>query len=140
MDWDRRPIPGAIESALAGPYTAVLTQIRGDWQFYVEILAFPLWNGAIRMCWICRAAGANKLLAFTDCREQANWRGTRFTHGSYIAHMIALGLSLPVLLLLVIGLRLECISIDALHAFDLGFGAHVVGNTFWGVNHPSLLG
>ena len=45
--------------------------------------------------------------------------------------MIALGLSLPVLLFLVIGLRLECISIDALHAFDLGFGAHVVGNTIW---------
>ena len=36
LDWDRRPIGGAIESPLAGPYTAILTQVRGDWAFYVE--------------------------------------------------------------------------------------------------------
>ena len=41
LDWDRKPIPGAIESPLAGPFTAILTQIRGDWQFYVEIFHFP---------------------------------------------------------------------------------------------------
>ena len=41
LDWDRKPIPGAIESPLAGPFSAVLTQVRGDWQFYVEIFSFP---------------------------------------------------------------------------------------------------
>ena len=80
---------------------------------------------------MCRASSANKYLAFTDTRDTANWRSTRFTDESYRAHMAALGLSLPVLLLLVIGLRLECISIDWLHAFDLGFGSHVAGNVFW---------
>ena len=29
LDWDGRLIPGAIESPLAGSYTAVLAQIRG---------------------------------------------------------------------------------------------------------------
>ena len=131
LDWDRNPIVGAIESPLAGPYSAVLSQIRGDWQFYVEIFAFPPWNGAVRMCWMCRASGSNPDMAFTDCRDNANWRSTRFSDESFRAYMAALGLSLPVLLLLIIGLRLECISIDSLHALDLGFSAHVAGNTFW---------
>ena len=131
LDWDMNPIVGALESPLAGPYSAVLSQIRGDWQFYVEIFAFPPWNGAARMCWMCRASGSNPAMSFTDCRENANWRGTRFSDESYRAHMHALGLSLPLLLLLVIGLRLECISIDSLHALGLGFSAHVIGNTLW---------
>jgi hypothetical protein len=129
IDYDRKPIDGG--GPLAGPFTGVLTQIRGDWQFYVEIFGFPPWNGAIRMCWLCRASGAIKSLAFTDCRNDANWRNTRWTDESWRAHMRAMALSIPVLLLLVIGLRLECISIDSLHALDLGFASHVAGNTFW---------
>ena len=131
LDWDQKPIPGAIESPLAGPFRAVLLQVRGDWAFYVEIFSFPAYNGAIRMCWMCRASGANKFLAFTDCRDNANWRSTRFTDETYRAYMAAWGLPLPILLLLVVGLRLECITIDTLHALDFGFGAHVVGNVFW---------
>ena len=40
-DWDQKPIPGAIGSPLAGPFSAVLTQVRGDWQFYVDFSAVP---------------------------------------------------------------------------------------------------
>ena len=46
---DGRRIDSVIESPLAGPYTAVLSNVRGDWQFYVEIFAFHHWNGAVRM-------------------------------------------------------------------------------------------
>jgi len=45
--------------------------------------------------------------------------------------MKAFGQALPILLLLVLGLRLECIMIDALHGLDLGFSAHIIGNTMW---------
>ena len=83
------------------------------------------------MCWMWRTSSANPALAFTDCREGSGWRHTCFTDESYRAHMPALGLTLPLLLLLVVVLRLECITIDYLHAFDLGFGSHVVGNVFW---------
>ena len=48
IDWDGNPIFAGMDP-LAGPYTGVLTQIRGDWQFYVEIFQFPPWNGAVRM-------------------------------------------------------------------------------------------
>ena len=70
-------------------------------------------------------------MAFTGVRDGASWREARFTDESYRAHMVALGLSLPLLLFLVVGIRLECISIDWLHCVDLGFGSHVVGNVFW---------
>ena len=72
-----------------------------------------------------------KLHQAVGFRDGANWKETRFTDESYRAHMAALGLSLPLLLLLVVGLRMECISIDWLHWFDLVFGSHVVGNVFW---------
>ncbi len=45
--------------------------------------------------------------------------------------MRGMGYPIPVLLALVIGLLLECIQVDALHAIDLGFGSHVIANTFW---------
>ena len=130
IDWDGNPI-SALEGPLAGPYTGVLTQIRGDWQFYVEIFQFPPWNGAIRMCWMCRASSVIRRLAFTDTSEEAGWRGTKFTDESYRRYMRGLGLAIPLLLALVLGLRLECISIDALHSLDLGFSAHITANTFW---------
>jgi len=41
------------------------------------------------------------------------------------------GLAVPVLLLSVVGLRLENIMIDVLHAVDLGVTAHVVANVLW---------
>ena len=130
LNWDDNPTL-LQPSALAGPYTGVLTHIRGDWQFYVEIFQFPPWNGAIRMCWLCRASSSIEFLAFTNCAEGAQWHNTRFSDESYRAHMRGLGLVLPVLLLLVIGLRLECILIDALHSLDLGFSSHVIANTMW---------
>ena len=131
LDWDNRHIPNPSKAALAGEYTGVLTQIRGDWQFYCEIFQFPPWNGAVRMCWLCRASGAIRRLGFTDCSEQAGWRGTCWTDETWRAHLKGLGYAIPILLLLVVGLRLECITIDALHSIDLGFASHVVGNTFW---------
>ena len=130
LDWQERP-SGLDGSPLAGPYYAILSQIRGDWAFYTECFGFPVWNGAIRMCWMCRASSTILNLAFTDTRQQSGWRNTRFNDDTFRAHMRGLGYALPVLLLLVVGLRLECFSIDALHALDLGFASHCVGNTMW---------
>ena len=130
LDWNGQP-SGLDPGPLAGQYSCILSQIRGDWAFYTEVFGFPVWNGAIRMCWMCRASGTIRHLSFTDTSEEAEWRNTRFNDDTYRAHMKGMGYALPVLLLLVIGMRLECFSIDALHAIDLGFGSHVIGNTFW---------
>ena len=80
---------------------------------------------------MCRASSALRELAFTDCSESAGWRNTRFSHEYWRRYMSTFGYSIPILLLLVIGLRLECISVDSLHALDLGFACHIQGNTLW---------
>ena len=130
LDWDRKPLLQA-PGRLAGLYSAVLAQVRGDWQFYVEIFQLPPWNGALRMCWLCRASSALESLSFNNCGPNAGWRHTRFTDESYRAHLRGLGMAIPVLLLFVIGLRLECIMIDALHSLDLGYTSHCIANTMW---------
>ena len=51
-----------------------------------------------------------------------------------INHLRVLGLAIPVLFMAVvgvIGLRLECVTIDVLHAVDQGFASDVIGNILW---------
>jgi len=40
-------------------------------------------------------------------------------------------MAIPALLICIIGFRLECVAIDALHTVDLGVASHIVGNVFW---------
>jgi hypothetical protein len=40
-------------------------------------------------------------------------------------------MAVPILFLIVVGLRLECVTIDVLHAVDQGFASHVIGNILW---------
>ena len=116
---------------LAGGWRGILCQVRGDWQFFQEAFYFPHWNAGERMCWMCLASGTIEHLLFTNCRANAPWRDTIFTHDSYLAHQHANGLVLPVLLALVVGFRLDMFMVDTLHAVDLGMCAHVLGNIFW---------
>ena len=72
---------------LAGGYKAALCQIRGDWAFYTEVFKFPTWNGALSMCWMCRASSTLKPLLFTDFSADAGWRRTRWTHEGYVQYI-----------------------------------------------------
>ena len=116
---------------LANGWRGSLCQVRGDWQFYCQALYFPSWNAGEMMCWLCRASARIPELVYTNCRKDAGWRGTRWDHESYLEHLRVLGMAVPVLFLFVIGLRLECVTIDVLHAIDQGFGSHVLGNLLW---------
>ena len=80
---------------------------------------------------MCRASNTNRDLAWVDTRHNSDWRQTRFSHEDYLEWLRVNGLAIPILLALVIGLRLECTSIDSLHVMDLGLAAHVVANTLW---------
>ena len=129
VDWLGRAQPIRKEY-LANGYRGCLTQVRGDWEYYCSIFSFPKWNEADRMCWMCDASSSGPL-AFSNCSHDAPWRATRHTHESYMAMLTAQGKPLPSLFAEVVGLRLECVSIDVLHACDLGFAAHVLGNVFF---------
>ena len=114
---------------LAGGWAAALCQVRGDWAFYTEVFQFPQWNSADQMCWLCRASSTVRDRAWTDSRPGAGWRRTRWTHEAYIEYLRAAGLAIPVLLLCIVGFRLECVMVDTLHAVDQGVASHVIANT-----------
>ena len=127
VDWKGQPIEGG--SYLAGGLRGCLTQVRGDWEFYTSIFAFPRWNQATNMCWLCQASSRGPL-RFTNFADDAAWRATRRTHESYVAELQAAGKPLPVLFVEVIGLRLESVMIDVLHTCDQGVASHIIGNIF----------
>ena len=116
---------------LAQGFKGVLTQIRGDWEFYTQTFKMPRWDNAENMCWICRASAVHRDLLFTACGLGAGWRRTRRTHESWTAELAAEGKSLPLMFLLCIGLRIECVTIDVLHCVDQGVASHILGNIFF---------
>ena len=129
-DVHNRKIAGGGES-IAGGYKGFLSQIRGDWEFYTQVFNFPPWNGAVSMCWLCKASSTLADLAFTDFSKEAGWRSTRWSHEAYITHLRASDTPIPALLEKVVGLRLECIMIDVLHTVDQGVASHIIANIFW---------
>ena len=129
-DWLGRPMETPRELPLASGYKGVLANVRGDWAFYCELCGFPQWNCNDRMCWLCRASGTPGPLCWNKFADDAEWRDTLFTHGSYLRHLRVEGSSLPVLFG-IIGLRLECFTIDVLHAVDQGVTSHLIANVLW---------
>ena len=131
LDWQRRPLTGG-GSALAGGFRGCLTHIRGDWEFYRKIFYFPSWSANERMCPFCLASSeAGSDLLWTRVDSEAAWRRTCFTDESYREFIKGLGLELPILFSCVLGLRLECVTVDALHTLDQGVASHIIGSVFW---------
>ena len=83
------------------------------------------------MCPYCRASSVDRARAWTDFGPEAGWQDTRWTHEAYIAYLTAMGLAIPILFTVVIGFRLECVTVDPLHCVDQGVASHVIGNIIW---------
>ena len=130
LGWEGQDMEGSGQS-LAGGWRGALCQVRGDWAWYCELFSFPQWNGAERMCWMCKASSTNPLLAWTKFGPDAKWRDTRWTHEKYLEFLRAAGIAIPALLILALGFRLECVMIDVLHTVDQGTASHMIANVFW---------
>ena len=128
-DWINRPLLGGGLD-LAGGLRGAICQIRGDWEFYCQVFGFGQWN-TDSMCPFCRASGTRADLSWSDFTPTAAWRLTLWTHETYMAHLRASGLVVPMLFRAALGLRLECVMVDVLHTVDLGLTAHVCGNVIW---------
>jgi hypothetical protein len=98
--------------------------LKGDWEFFVQVMKFPTWTQVPNMCWICNASPNG---ALSWCLQA--WRHTIRTHQSYVAEQVALGLELPILFN-IHTLILEGVLIDTLHAADQGMTSHLVANVF----------
>ena len=103
--WQNRPMIGG-GNILVGGYRGALSQVRGGWAFYCELFYFPQWNCADRMCWMCKASSNDPDLTWTDFSSTAGWRGTIWSHESYMTFLRTSGLAIPVLFTAAIGFRL----------------------------------
>ena len=131
-DWEGRPREGGAQYVAQG-WQGALVQIRGDWEFYANVLGVPNWASALNMCWFCKASNSTPHLLWTLFGLDAGWRPTRRTHNSWIEELTAEGKEQPLLFKLVIGLTLPCLMVDVLHAVDQGVASHVIGNIFLAV-------
>ena len=127
--WEDRPADGGGQF-IAERWRAALVQIRGDWEFYANVLGLPSWSSAENMCWLCDASANIAHLAWQAAGPDAGWRATRRSHSSYLRDLRAKGRTPPLLLTIVVGLTLGCIMVDVLHAVDQGVASHVIANIF----------
>ena len=118
---------------LPGGWRGALCQIRGDWAFYTQIFKFPQWNGAQRVCFLCRGSSTIAEVFWTNSGPDASWRQTWCTHEAYLDLLCGAGFAIPVLLVAFIGFRLECVTVDVRQMVDQGVASHThaVANVFW---------
>ena len=128
-DEDCIDVPGGGER-LAGPWYCACAQIRGDWQFYNQAFDVPQWNSKDSMCWLCSASSNARDLLWTNFNDNAKWRDALWTHEGYLASLGTKGVDVPNIFSIV-GLRVECLMVDILHAVDLGLAQEdIIGNIF----------
>ena len=105
-----------------------MVHVRGDWEFMANTLGLQSWANKVNMCWLCSASNSLPGLLWHDMSDGAGWRATRRTHESYLQDLRNSGAPKPFIFDAIVGLSLPCMTIDVLHAVDLGVTAHLIGN------------
>ena len=109
-------------------FYAALFQVRGDWAWYKQVFSFKGW-AATSICWRCWANRSD--LPFDDFTKKALWRQRRHMTLDVLMKRLRSEGSQPSALFGAPGFLLEYITIDVLHAFDLGVSLNALGNLFW---------
>lgn len=111
------------------PIKALMLQMRGDWACYKQVFSFPGWQSK-HICWKCIAGREDSQAPFTDFSMTAAWRSGRLTEVAFWARSRA-AQAQPSPLFSLPGFGVRNVTIDVLHAVDLGVAQDVVGNLFW---------
>ena len=67
------PFADKYRQSLAGKpigVQAILVELKGDWEFFADILHLPRWNNTEGLCFLCRATKAH----LSECHLEASWR------------------------------------------------------------------
>ena len=103
--------------------TALLTEVRGDWEMYKNTFNLSGWSGTDNICYRCYASKETS----RDCTSSAVWRSQRKTTMDHFADCITEGKQISALFSAP-GLQIDCFVIDWLHACDLGVAQDFLGN------------
>ncbi len=130
---DSRPwlASDSVRSKMTGlfAWTASLVQVRGDWAWYKAVMSFGGW-AAKEICWLCQASQEDGEAPFQEVDGHARWRRLRYKPGEFLRKMRQAGIILSPLLSCP-GMKLDYLTIDVLHALDLGFACDALGSFFW---------
>jgi hypothetical protein len=106
--------------------TALLTEVRGDWEMYKNTFNLSGWSGTDNICYRCYASKETS----RDCTSSAVWRSQRKTTMDHFADCITEGRQISALFSAP-GLQIDCFVIDWLHACDLGVAQDFLGNLIY---------
>ena len=106
--------------------TALLTEVRGDWEMYKNTFNLSGWSGTDNICYRCYASKETS----RDCTSSAVWRSQRKTTMDHFADCITEGKQISALFSAP-GLQIDCFVIDWLHACDLGVAQDFLGNLIY---------
>eukprot|EP00959_Pyramimonas_sp_CCMP1952_P255093 5328277-Pyramimonas_sp.AAC.1 len=73
-DWSDRALKDGGRQLLNG-WKATAIQLRGDWEFYCQVLGFPTATQEPNNCWLCNASPTGRLL-WSASEHDAPWRAT----------------------------------------------------------------
>ena len=136
-DWRGRKLKNAGQPLKTNGWKMACNQVRGDWEFYAEVLGLNRWDNEPNMCFVCGASNSIDDLLWTNGSKTSGWRCTHKTHESWTAELIAAGRSVSSLFN-ILTLRLEGVMIDILHCLDQGVSTHLIANVFIEVTHPPV--
>ena len=120
------------------PSRAGLLQIRGDWSWYKQVFSFPSWANE-EICWMCMATRGPRA-PFRDFSLSAIWRQSRYRPGQLWRKMATQGVT-PSCIFSLPMVTEDMVTVDVLHAMDLGVSQDILGNLFWEmVWTPGVLG
>ena len=74
---------GQDGTTLADGWSCIVVNIRGDWEFFSDVLRLPRWNVNGTMCFKCRATGVGPS-SLRDMRTDAPWVPTKFNHAQWL--------------------------------------------------------
>jgi hypothetical protein len=106
--------------------TALLTEVRGDWEMYKNTFNLSGWSGTDNICYRCYASKGTS----RDCTSSAVWRSQRKTTMDHFADCITEGRQISALFSAP-GLQIDCFVIDWLHACDLGVAQDFLGHLIY---------
>ena len=103
---------------------AALMQVRGDWAYYKQLFSLKGW-ASNSICWRCLANKGD--LSYKDNSAGAHWRKTRYTNTELYDRLADEGAALSPIFSAP-GFDPCYITVDVLHALDLGCTADALGN------------
>lgn len=127
--WSAKDLKDRLLPRGGGIPRAAMLQVRGDQEFLQSVMRFKT-SSMENFCWMCEATLSSGPLCYHKFTAEAPHRASRTTHAAYIESCAASNFE-PSKLFLSPGMTLDHVSVDTMHAGDLGVFQDVLGSVLF---------